>query len=332
MLRIAILALDAVFDSSLALTLDSLAAANRISPQHGGAKLFEPVVFSPGRTWITTRHGARYRAKSRLSPGPTAALIVPGLGLAGKQEIEDGLSSPGTGEVLRWLRKHAESFPVVAASCSATFLLAEAGLLDGKIATTSWWLAPVFRSRYPAVELDERRMVTESGRFLCAGAALAQMDLMLHLIARLSGPALATRVASALAIEGRPSQSRYMMSSALVGLNSDVTRAERWVREHLDRAISVPEMARSLGMSSRTLDRRLRRAVGVGPSRFVQRLRAEHASHLIETTDLTLDEIAGRVGYADTASLRRVIRRERHASPSTLRAAILESHTGREES
>ena len=149
------------------------------------------------------------------------------------------------------------------------------------------------------------------------------MDLMLHLVARLAGPELASRVAGALAIEERPSQSRYMMASALAGLGDEVTRAERWIRSNLDRAFGVPELARALGMSTRTLDRRLRRAVGVGPSRFVQRLRAEKAAHLIATTGLPLDEVARRVGYADTASLRRVIRRERQANPSALRAAGL---------
>lgn len=322
--RMVILALDGVFDSSLALTLDTLVSANRISQQAGGPRLFEPFLLQPGCKSVTTGNGARYGTAIRLPPGSKAALIVPGLGTAGEKEMEKLLSSPNAERAQRWLKAHTASFPIVAASCSATFLLAEAGLLDGKVATTSWWLAPVFRARYPSVELDELRMVTESGRFLCAGAALAHMDLMLHLIARLAGPEHATRVAKALVIEERHSQARYMMSSSLAGLNGDVVRAERWALSNLQRTFAVPEMARALGMSPRTLDRRLRQAIGLGPSRFVQRLRAERAAHLIETTGLSLEEITERVGYADTASLRRVVRREKQVNPSALRTSLLE--------
>ena len=173
MQRIVILALDDVYDSSLALSVDTLEAANRLSGLSGGPRRFEPVVLSPGRKEITTRNGARHAVRSRLARGRAAALVVPGLGLATEAEIDRLLGSQDAQRVLRWLRRHGPSFPVVAASCSATFLLAESGLLDGEVATTTWWLAPVFRARYPEVDLDEHRMVTESGRYWCAGAALA---------------------------------------------------------------------------------------------------------------------------------------------------------------
>lgn len=323
MQKVVVLALEGVFDSSLSLTLDALATANRLSRLSEGSEIFAFDLFLPGQRTVSTRNGGQYAARSRLPRGPKAALVVPGLGLATEQEIDAFLASDQARRVLRWLGTHAASFPIVCASCSSTFLLAEAGLLDGHAATTTWWLAPVFRARYPNVALDERRMVTESGRFLCAGAALAQMDLMLHLIARLAGPELATRIARTLIIEQRPTQSRYMISSALAGLNGDVARAEHWVRERLDTPFTVADMARELGMSPRTLDRRLRTAVGVGPSKFVQRLRSEQAVHLIETTDLSIEEVTTRVGYANTASLRRVLRRERDASPSELRASLV---------
>ncbi len=316
---VVVLPLQGVFDSSLALTLDTLAAANRLSGLSQGRELFRVSLHLPGRRQVETGTGAVHRVRARLRPGPKAALIVPGLGLAAAEEIDALFASSETSRLLRWLRAHAGEFPVVAASCSAVFLLAEAGLLEGKATTTTWWLAPVFRSRYPDIELDESLMVVESGQFLCAGAALAQIDLMLRLIARLAGPDLAAQVARVLAIELRPSQARYMVSSAVAGLGDEVIRAEAWVHKNLGRSFNITDMARELGMSARTLDRRLRETVGLGPSRFVQRIRCEHATHLIETTDLSMDSIAARVGYEDTASLRRLIKRERRASPGELR-------------
>ncbi|MDJ0786866.1 MAG: helix-turn-helix domain-containing protein [Myxococcota bacterium] len=323
MREIVVLAFQGLFDSSLALTLDALTTANRLAELRDGRALFTVTLLHPGRREIETGQGGRYRVRSRLGARPKAALIVPGLGLTTPEEIEACLGDAETQRVLRWLARCAERFPLIGASCSAVFLLAEAGLLEGRSATTTWWLAPDFRRRYPGVALDEARMLTESDGVICAGAALAQMDLLLHLISRLAGPRLAAEVARSLAIEARPSQARYMVSSAVAGVGEDAGRAEAWARRNLAKPFRVARMAKELGMSPRTLDRRLRAATGVGPSRFVQRIRSEQAAHLIETTDLSLPEIAERVGYRDVASLRRVIRRERRANPSELRRAAL---------
>jgi len=114
-------------------------------------------------------------------------------------------------------------------------------------------------------------------------------------------------------------QARYMMSSALTGLGREVSGIERWIRANRSRSFSINEMAKALGMSPRTRDRRVRAATGHGPSRFVQRIRLEHAAHLIETSKLSLGEVAGRVGYRDTTTLRRLRRRHLDLNPSDLR-------------
>jgi transcriptional regulator GlxA family with amidase domain len=162
-------------------------------------------------------------------------------------------------------------------------------------------------------------MLVESDGVLTAGAALAQIDLMLHLIARAASPDLARDVSRYLAIDRRPSQARYMMSSALTGLGPEMSGIERWIRANRSRPFKVTEMAKALGMSARTLDRRVRSATGRGPSQLVQRIRLEHAAHLIETSDLALGEIAGRVGYRDGTTLRRLLRRHLDLNPSELR-------------
>ncbi len=120
---------------------------------------------------------------------------------------------------------------------------------------------------------------------------------MLHLIARVASPDLSRDVSRFLAIDRRPSQARYMMLSAVAGLGKDVIGIERWIRKNRSRSFSIAEMAKALGMSPRTLDRRVRLATGSGPARFVQRIRVEYASHLIKTSDLALQEIASEVGY-----------------------------------
>jgi transcriptional regulator GlxA family with amidase domain len=110
-----------------------------------------------------------------------------------------------------------------------------------------------------------------------------------------------------------------MMLSAVAGMGQDVSDIERWIRVNRSRSFSMAELAKALGMSTRTLDRRVRLATGRGPARFVQRLRLEHASHLIETSQLSLDEIAGRVGYRDSTTLRRLMRRHLDVNPTEMR-------------
>jgi hypothetical protein len=102
----------------------------------------------------------------------------------------------------------------IASACAGTFLLAEAGILDGLRATTTWWLAPVFRARYPAVQVDQSQMVITSDGITTAGAALGHLDLALAIV-RAGSPALADLVARYLVVDERPSQSVYVIPSAL---------------------------------------------------------------------------------------------------------------------
>jgi len=317
--RILVLPIDGVMDSSLSLTLDSIATANRVAVMKGQGVPFETTLFHPGRRRIRTGMGATLGVRPEIRIQRYDALVVPGLGLATPEEIDLFFAGRRSRVVVDWLRDVAARCPLIAASCSAVFLLAEAGLLANRIATTTWWLGATFRDRYPDLELDESRMLVESEGVLCAGAALAQIDLMLHLINRAAGPDLSRDVARFLAIDRRPSQARYMMLSAVTGLGTDMSVIERWIRKNRARSFSIAEMAKALGMSPRTLDRRVRLATGKGPSRFVQRIRLEHAAHLIETSGLPMSEVADQVGYRDATTLRRLLRRDLGVNPSEMR-------------
>ena len=320
MYKILVLPFDGVMDSSLALTHDTIATANRLAIMKGQDLRFSTTLFHPGRKRIRTGMGATIAVRPEIRIKHYDALVIPGLGLATAEEIDRFFATRASRVVVDWLGKTGRRCPLIGAACSAVFLLAEAGLLENRIATTTWWLGATFRERYPEVDLDETRMLVDSGDVLCAGAALAQIDLMLHLIARAASPDLSREVSRFLAIDRRPSQARYMMLSAVGGLGKDVTEIERWIRTNRSRSFSVTEMAKALGMSTRTLDRRVRLATGRGPSQFIQRIRLEYASHLLETSDLPLREIANQVGYRDATTLRRLLRRHLDLNPSELRS------------
>ena len=222
--------------------------------------------------------------------------------------LEQALTRPDVAEAGDALRAWAADGVRIAAACVGTFLVAESGLLDGYDATTSWWLTPLFRQRYPEVRLDARRMLVPSGRFVTAGAALGHIDLALWLI-RQASPELAALVAKYLIVDSRPMQSAYAISDHLAHADPLVERFDRWARARLAQGFNLDEAATALGTSKRTLARRLRDVLGKTPISYVQDLRIEQAVHLLKTGDSSVERIAEMVGYADGVTLRSLLRR-----------------------
>lgn len=290
--------------ASVAVTLQALDAANRLAASvldrqrpfrvTVGSTSGKPVSCGPGSFVVPTVRLAQLR------PG---IVVVPGTGAETDAAVLEMLSSRAVADLCIWLRRHARR--TIAASCTGVFVLAQAGLLDDVSATTTWWLAASLAERFPRVRVDRDAMVVEERGRVTAGASLAQLDLMLHLIAREAGPALAGLVARYLVVDERPSQARYIVPSHLARASAEVTAAERWIRRHIAEPFGIPRLARSIGTSPRTLARRLAEATGSAPLAFVRRIRVDAARHLLVTTQLPVDEVAARVGYEDPASLRR---------------------------
>jgi transcriptional regulator GlxA family with amidase domain len=250
-------------------------------------------------------------------------VVVPAIGFKMPGPLEAALRRPDvqdTGDVLRrWARQGA----TVTAACIGTFVLAESGLLDTQQATTTWWLAPLFRRRYPNVMLDESNMLVKSGRFVTAGAALGHMDLALWLVRTVS-PQLATLTAKYLIVDSRPSQSAYALVDHLVHDDPIVQRFESWARARLTRGFSLDDAARAVGASKRTLARHMQDVLGRSPLSYFQSLRVERAVHLLKTGDASVEQIAARVGYADGATLRSLLRRQLNVGVKEIRKSARE--------
>ena len=170
-MKTAVLALPSVLDTSLGMTLDILGAANRLRTLAGQSPVFRPV--------LTSMQGSQVRSGAGLMLGPAVPasrlprpdlIIVPGANLPLPDEVDAWLASASVSRAVDWLREMARQGAEVTASCAGTFVLAEAGLLDGRSATTTWWLAPHFQKRYPHIALDMNRMVVRDGPVTCAGA------------------------------------------------------------------------------------------------------------------------------------------------------------------
>ncbi|MBC6456623.1 GlxA family transcriptional regulator [Actinomadura sp. HBU206391] len=317
-MNVTVLAIDGVFDSGLSGILDVLQVAN-------GMRGELPV---PPPEWKVTTAGFRRRVHTGLghvvSTAPISEaehcdlLIVPALAERRPDALIEEVSGSGTVAVRALLGRALARKTHVASACTGTFLLAEAGVLDGRRATTGWWLAPLFRSRYPAVILDQTRMVITAEGVTTAGAAFGHVDLALAVV-RMRSPALADLVSRYLAVDERPSQAVYTISSALAQSDPTVSAFERWARTHLDEPLSVGRAAQALGVSERTLQRSVQATLGTSPVRFVQDLRVEQATHLLRTTDLALETIARRVGYENANTLRILLRERAGTTAGALR-------------
>jgi transcriptional regulator GlxA family with amidase domain len=323
MKKLLILALDGVMDSSLAVTLDTLRTAQGFferSGRRGGLQWF--VVGS--RRNIRTAGGLRATAgctiREALADGVDAEwLLVPGLDMTSRRAIDARLARNDARAAIELLRERRVA-KRIAASCSSVFLLAEAGLLDGRAATTTWWLAQTFRERYPAVLLDETRMLVHDGAYLTGGSLFAQLDVALAVVTATMGAGIAHLCSRYMLIDRRASQARYMIPSHVRHVDEVVIAAERWIDAHLTEPITVTALASALAVSPKTLSRRIVAATGLSPVRFLQRRRVLEAMHLIETSTMTIEDVAEQVGYQDGTALRKIIRRELGTTPSSLRS------------
>jgi transcriptional regulator GlxA family with amidase domain len=308
-MKIDVLALNGVFDTGLATVLDAFATANeRAAAEKLTSILFDVTVIGLSRQ-LCSNQGFKLTASQAQGRPPPDWVVVPAIGDRAPEPLAAALATPEAQAAARILRQWADGGTQVAAACIGTFIAAESGVLNGEIATTTWWLAPYFRQRYPLVRLEDERMLVRSGRVLTAGAALSHMDMALWLI-RQASPSLAETTARYLIVDSRPAQSIYAISDHLLHSDPLVQRFERWAREHLADGFSLDEAARATGASKRTLMRRISDALGKSPLAYIQDLRVERAVHLLRTSNDDVEKIAAAVGYAEGVTLRNLLRRK----------------------
>jgi transcriptional regulator GlxA family with amidase domain len=225
--------------------------------------------------------------------------------------------------VLRWLRGMAGRVRRLGSVCTGAFLLAEAGLLDGRTATTHWSRAAELSARYPLVSVDGDRIWVRDGNVYTSAGVSAGMDLALALIEEDLGAEVALAVARAMVMYlHRPGdQSQYSAPLRLQSARTPSLRAlVAWATEHPEADLSVPAMARRAGKSPRHLTRVFRKELGIAPAEAVEQLRLEAARRALQQPALGLEEVAAVCGFGSAEVLRRVFLRTLHVTPSAWRA------------
>ncbi|MGW4566551.1 GlxA family transcriptional regulator [Streptomyces sp. NPDC004561] len=211
--------------------------------------------------------------------------------------------------------------------CTAAFVLAAAGLLDGRRATTHWHVADLFRRRYPQVDLDPDVLFVDDGRVLTSAGAASGVDICLHIIRTDHGSELANAVARRCVVppfrDG--GQAQYIEQPVPVSGAASTAATRAWALGRLDQPLTLADLAGHARMSQRTFARRFNDEVGLSPGRWLIQQRVVRARHLLESSDLSVDRIAGEVGFATGASLRQHLHAAIGVSPGAYRRTFQEA-------
>jgi len=215
------------------------------------------------------------------------------------------------------LRRQHERGTLLASYCVGSFILAEAGLLDGGVATTHWARATTFARRYPEVDLRVAEILTEQNNILCSAAVTTSFNLALRIVEKFAGRQVAAKTGRMMLIDtNRVSQSSYaVMQEEPQHADALVARAQRVMEKSLRQGFNLGELARHLAVSERTLNRRFKVALGAAPLQYLQALRVDVAKRLLQMGGLTVDVVGERVGYHDLSTFRRLFKRETGLSP-----------------
>lgn len=295
-------------------------------------------VFGLNRPGLPTRYAFEVCAE-RPGPLPTLAGYDMAVtrGLAALQRAQTVLipgwvpradaPSPGVVDALR--RAHRRGARLVAL-CSAAFLLAETGLLEGRRATTHWRLADELAARHPGIQVDPDVLYTDLGDVATSAGTAAGIDLLLHLIRTDQGAAYANQVARHMVMP--PHREGGQLQYAALPLNDrtpdSLAPVLDWAAERLHEPLSVEDLASFGALSTRTLARRFAEQLGTSPGNWLLRQRVMAARTLLEETDLAVETIAARTGLSSAANLRRRFRALVHTTPAAYRRSFRHGAAG----
>jgi transcriptional regulator GlxA family with amidase domain len=246
--------------------------------------------------------------------GPIDTLVVPG-GWGLREALRDR-------RLVSWIGEAAARSRRVASVCGGSFLLAEAGLLDGRRATTHWAYCEQFARRYPRVTVDSGPIFVWDGRYVTSAGVSTGIDMALALVEADHGAAVALEMARYLVLFFKRHGGQSQFSAVLEAQLADrlpIRAAQEWILDHLEEPLPVAELARRANMSPRNFARVFRREVGTTPAQYVERMRIARARELLETTELPISHVARRCGFPAVETFLRSFGRTMGLAPGEYR-------------
>jgi transcriptional regulator GlxA family with amidase domain len=313
MQSVAVLAIDGAVGFELAIPSQMLGAAR----SRTGDRLYDVRVCGGPRITATAAGEALFtlRPPHRLHDALDCdMIIVPASAIADRQP-------PAVLDLLR--TAHSRGIQI-ASICTGAFVLAAAGLLNGRRVTTHWAYADELAAEFPQVEVDASVLFVDDGDVVTSAGVTSGIDLCIHLIRRDHGVDVANRVArnAVMPPHRDGGQAQFVRYRESIDADESLSEVLLWMRRNLDQPLRLDQIARRANMSTRTLVRRFPEQTGVTPLRWLRQERVRRAQHLLETTGLTIEDIAGRTGFRDGAGLRKHFARLVGVAPQSYRRAF----------
>lgn len=241
-------------------------------------------------------------------------LVIPG-------RLSGPLTSQEAAPFVSWIRDLHQQGTTLASSCAGSFLLAEAGLLDGRRASTHWADADEFRKRFARVRLEIDEIIIEDGSFVTAGGLMAWTDLGMRLCERLFGPGVMMQTSRFMLVDTAGREQRNYKGFLPTRDHGDeaILSVQGLLQDNDGRGLTISQMAEHARLEERTFLRRFKAATGLRPTEYAQNLRVEKAKEMLQLSRRPIDQIAWTVGYRDASAFRRLFRRETGISPAEYR-------------
>jgi transcriptional regulator GlxA family with amidase domain len=297
--------------SSLVLTVEAIEKANAYFAQRGKAPVFKPTLVGSGTGPIGNSLFTIRQYKNIGQNYNPDMIIVPSLG----DDIDNGIKL--NEHNIKWIIQQYKNGAEVVSLCTGAFMLAAAGILDGRKCSTHWAAADAFRTMFPQVKLTIEKIVTEEQGIYTSGGALSSMNLVLHIIGRYYDRETAIYCAKVFTVEyDRHDQSEFIIFSGQKNHNDkEIRKAQLFMESRVGDKIVVDELCTRFAIDRRNFDRRFKKATGNSPYEYLQRIKIEAAKKYLETSRKTVNEIMYEVGYSDVRAFREVFKKYTGMSP-----------------
>jgi transcriptional regulator GlxA family with amidase domain len=225
---------------------------------------------------------------------------------------------------LEWLRINSQNEPLICAVGTGSYFLAEAGLLDHKVATTHWYYFDQFEKNFPKAQLKRERFITKSGNIYCTGSVNSVRDVLLHIIEQHYDEQVANQVSRHFTHELKLSYASSFLNLPGQNFHDDETiiDIQEWMQKNFNADINMHKVGHAFELSQRSLNRRFKKATGLSPLQYLQGIRLEKAKELLKTSNLAISEVAYSVGYPDSAYFSALFKRVVTISPGEYRRLV----------
>jgi len=321
--HVSVLAVEGMLASSITIPMEMLEAVRaRLKVHQRRQPVFQMDVVSPVSGGINALGGLAIQPDASIEEvQETSLIVVPALWRNPKPQVRE-LSPVGA-----WISDQYQRGATIMAVGTGVCLLAEAGILDGKPATTHWHYLDQFASDYPQVNLQRRHLLTQSQRIYCAASVNSGADMVIHFISQVYGRDLALQIEQQFSPEVRNPFNKqiYSHDDSSAGVphgDEDIAMAQSIIRQKLTEPLLLPELAKTAGLSVRQFHRRFRQMTGETPIAYQHSQRCNAARELLQNSNLTVAEVGASVGFSDAAYFIRVFRRLAGQTPGAYRRKV----------